>query len=251
MAKIATEKMSFDGAEKKELEFKFDTNVTKEGIFTTTLPAEIAKIFMDAGIRLQRNQLKNYGYFSDSTYDGLLKQVREIGKEYMSRELVSEKTVIRYSISTSCAYCLDIDGKIVPNGQFQWTKTEDYSWKNGTLVQHAAQPRPFGFQIFAKPFIRKDYKYRSGKTVTEYDMLTSFGGSRVKKDQQWLQWLEAVCSMDEPNDEIKEIEYNEYVAKFFVDMIKSICMINEKIKDFIEPESIKKIAESGGKFLGA
>jgi len=50
--------------------------------------------------------------------------------------------------------------------------------------------------------------------------------------------------------DIQEVKYTEHTAKFFVDLIKGICNINEKVKDFIDPESIVKIAESGQKLLG-
>lgn len=250
MAKLRTTKLSFDGIERGELEFSIDVYVNTDGEFTTTLPKEIAEQFEEAGLNLIKNRSRNKGFFSASTYDDLISQVKDTAKEYMSRELISEKIVIRYVIQTTCTYCLDPNGHVVPNGSFEWTQTDNYLWKEGTLTQNASSPRPFGFQVYCKPYTRRDYKYRSGKKRTEYDLWVPFGSSQAEKGQYYLHWLESIASMEEPEGGVKEIEYTENIARFFVEMVKSICALNEKIKDFLEPDSIKMIAETGRKLIG-
>jgi len=42
-----------------------------------------------------------------------------------------------------------------------------------------------------------------------------------------------------------EMEYTEERAKFFVEMFKSICKMAHMVAQFIEPEEIIKLAESG------
>ena len=51
------------------------------------------------------------------------------------------------------------------------------------------------------------------------------------------------------SDAEHEIDYDEVVAEFFVNLIKSIFKMSEMVTDFIHPESIKQIAESGGNLL--
>lgn len=86
--------------------FKISFTVNVDKGFFTTLP-HIVKLIENAGINLNRNQLNNHGYFSDITYTGLYKQVKDIIIEYMSRELISEKIVIKYCINSLCTYAID------------------------------------------------------------------------------------------------------------------------------------------------
>lgn len=252
MAKLRTEKIKMDGSVKGELEFKYDINVNKDGTFTTTIPQNIVELFDAAQIDLSRNQLRRKGYFTSDTIDGLTKQVLKCCEEYLSRKMISHEIVIKYCIQTTCSYCLDIKGEVVPNGSNEWTKTKDgsYHWKQGTENQHANEHHPFGINIYAKPFHKREFKYKSGKIKQEYEHFSAFGSSETKKNQHYLKWLEGISSICPPeHGKIMEITYSEDVAKVFVDMLKGICMINEKIKDLITPDKIQLIADSKLKLL--
>lgn len=247
MAKLITDRIVRDGAISREIDFKYDINITKDGIFNTTLPADISELLNGAGIRLERNRLKNLGYFTSSTIDELRSEVNSVISEYLSRELKDDKIVIQYIIQTTCAYCLDITGEIVPNGHFEFTKTEKIEWKSGTIKQSAGYRYPFGIRIYAKPFRKKTYRFRSGKEKAEYERMHVKG---ISDKPSYLYWLDSVCGIEKPKGEnIKEIDYNEDIAKFFVDLLKSICRLNEQIKDMLEPESIKQVVEQKIKFL--
>ena len=229
---------------KDDLDFKYKIYVNKAGEFTTTLPFEISKLFLDANIRMDTNRAGNDGYFYADSLSGLNNKIHEIIEEYHSRELVSKKTVIRYIIQTTCLYCLDPDGNPVPNGQSRWTKTEDYRWINGTIDQDATHPEAYGIRIFAAPSIKEVYKYKSGTTKEEYHRVDN------PKEGTHLDWLVSFCSMRPPEGEdLKEIDYTESTAKFFVDLLLSICRINESIKDKLEPDKIQIIIDNKQKLL--
>lgn len=251
MAKVSTEKINIAYSDKDDgLKFSFDINVDKDGIFSTTLPTSVVELFESAQIKMGRNRMKNRGYFTDKTLDGLKKQIKDAAEEYMSKELVSEKIVLKYVIQTRCSYCLDPNGEPVPNGQSQWVKSDKYEWKNGTVESDATHQTPFGLLVYVEIFWRRDFKYKSGIVKTEYEHWTGFGSQNSKKSQPNLQWLEDLISIAPPDGEDpKEIDYTEEIAGFFVNMIKSICKINERIKDFLEPEAIAKIAASGQRML--
>lgn len=264
MAKVSTELLCLDGSEKAELKFKYDVNVDKEGLFSTTLPKDIVELFKDANIDLHQNRMKNLGYLSDKTLEGLKKKVKDISLEYLSRELISEKIVLQYIIQTQCSYALDKAGNICPNPSKEWTGMPYYmesgaesfpnnKWIEGNIKIYACNPTPFGLQIYIKPFVRRDYKYKSGKTKTEYSRMC-YGGEIAEKSLEqgyYLRWLDSVTCINKTGDlPIKEMDYSEIVAEFFVNMIKSICKLNERIKDFLEPDMILKIAESRTKLLG-
>lgn len=263
MGKVSTETLSIDGSEKNELKFKYDINVDKEGLFSTTLPQDIVQLFKEANIDLQQNRLRNLGYICDVTLDGLRNKVRAIGLEYMSRELILEKIVLHYVIQTQCSYAKTKSGEICPNPSHKWTGMgygnydKDYDpdnkWFSGNVDISATRNSPFGYQIYINPSVKRVYQYKSGKTKTEYSNLNQGGkiAQEAMEKGYYLKWLEAVPCISSPNGaSVKEMDYSEDVAEFFVNMIKSICQLNEKIKDFLEPDMILKIAQSKVKLLG-
>lgn len=262
MARLSTETLSLDGAVKKELYFKYDINVNKDGSFSTTLPKEIVEFFLAAGIKTGVNMLSNRGYFTDKTFDGLKEQIKNVGLEYLSKEMQEEKIVIRYVIQTMASYSKNYLGEIAPNATEEWTKMENVGegynltsrWYNGNVPVNATHTSPFGFLIYAQPFVKRTYKYRSGKLYIEYTRMC-YGGEIAEqklKRGYYLRWLDGIPCIAPPknNDAIEELDYDETTAEFFVGMIVSICTLNERIKDFLKPDQIKKIIESKTKLLG-
>ena len=46
-----------------------------------------------------------------------------------------------------------------------------------------------------------------------------------------------------------ELPYDEKIGLFFVNLVKSICQVNEHIKGLTDPESIKVLAAKGMNLL--
>ena len=242
-------------AGKDDLRFKYDIAVDKEGAFTTTLPVDVVQKLQAANISLNQNRLRNLGFFRDSTLDGLKKQIGCIVEEYFSRKLISEKIVIRYFVKTSCSYCLSPDGDPVPNGSQDWTGSEDYNWKTGTVDHNAYKPNAYGIEVYAKPCVREDYTYKSGIKKTEYNSISrNVTFSDVKETNYYLRWLDDLVAMVKPDGmqdtDTHEIDYTEQTAAFFVNLISSICKLNEKIKDQLDPKSILKLISQKQHLLG-
>jgi hypothetical protein len=257
MAHLTTEKITVKDGE-TNFTIKFDINITKEGEFTTTLSKDTVAILESALIKLSINQLGNKGYFKSDTKDGLIKQISDIAQEYVSKELISETIILNYLIRTTCSYAFDNDNNIVPNCSHQWIKREykdapDNYWKNGTKETNATNQEPYGLLVYVKPFVKREYQYKSGKTKVQYIHLC-YGGeiAQAALDKGYnLRWLDDICSIAKPNGEnTDEIIYTEENALFFVNIIKSICYINEKIKHFVKPEELQKLINSNIKLLG-
>lgn len=248
MGKLKVAHIVIAGASKKDLEFDIDINVSASGIFTATLPQHISALFSDAGISLDTNGRRNGnpGFFSNKTYDGLIRQIESFAKEYVSCQLAGKKIVIQYIIQTTCKYLINDAGEIVPNGRF----VEDYGgrhhWKQGTLSQHATDPKPFGLQTYVKATIREDFVYLSGKTHTRYSEVPEL----ECENRPNLKWLCGICCMSKPHFEsLSEMDYNEDTAEFFINIVRSICALNEKIKDILDPKSIQQLIENKIKLL--
>jgi hypothetical protein len=248
MPKVITERCVLDGAEEKQLDFRYDIYVSAEGLFSTTLPKHIVALFQDANVGLKKNRIGNEGYLSANTMPELKAKVIALGKEYLSRDLVSEKIIIRYSIQTTCSYVLDAEGNIHPNGYGVPGFNTTAFFKEGTLTQHATERHPFGILIYAQPFWRREYAYRSGNHKTEYERLSD--SRSLMEGKPALTWLNRVTSIAPPRGELlKEIDYTEPVAAFFVSLLVSMCKLNERIKDFLDPESIQQLVDGNVKLL--
>lgn len=257
MALVSKEKFAvgkYDDSDKWM--FTCDINVNVSGEFTTTIPKEAADKFLAAGVNLDINKTRaggRPGFFSASTKRELIDSIGKVIADYTSRELTGKRIVIRYVIQTSCAYSKDPEGNIVPNCGYEWVKTENYKWIGGTVDQHAGLPKPFGLQVYVGVFHREDYHYKSGSTKTEYHRISDMHSLTMvdKRKRPNLYWLAGVCSISTPDGgRVKEIDYDEQTAGFFVELLKYICKINDAIKDKLEPETIKKMAHNNIKFLG-
>jgi hypothetical protein len=245
MKKFKTEKLSFDGAEKKELQFSIDISINNDGVFTTQLPENITQLFENAGIQMGKNLRGRNGYFQDKSYDNLILSVSAAAKTYLSEELIEEKTVIRYIVRTTCSYMLK-DDDVTPNGY--WAGKDGGHWREGTISQNASSRHPFGLLIWVEPKVKKTFKYKTGRTRIQYGHTRYHMENRNPGDPDYnLCWLASICSMSEPESGTKqEVDYTEEVAAVFVGMVKWICFMNEKIKDFLTPEGIQQIAAAGG-----
>lgn len=221
-----------------------DVNVTKEGLFTTTLSKKDVDKIHSYGIKLPVNRLGNEGYFNSTSLSDLKNQIKEVLKKCLNYRIVEEVTVIQYQLETSCAFACDKNGDIVPNPSIEWVGgNEDGEWRYGTSRLDALNAQPFGFSIYAKPFLKRVIEYGNGTTKIEYHKILAEKGT-------YTHWLNCVtCISYDRHKPMMEVECNEYTAKLFVDMIKSICKISDQIKDFINPEQIKAIAESKGTLL--
>lgn len=247
-----------DGSEKSELVFQYDINVNASGEFTTTIPKTIADMFQKAGVETGKNHQNNLGFFMASTCANLEHQVKDASTEFLSREIYDSKIILKYTIETYASYCINQKNEIVPNGG--WVKDyNDYdespryplnTWRNGTQEHNATNPGPFGIMIYIKPYKKCFYRYKSGKTKIEYNSMSGFGPSESKGFPN-LEWLEGLTTIaPPPNAKIKEIEYSEETALFFINLIKSMCLLNEKIKDFLHPDGILQLIQNNQKLLG-
>lgn len=251
MAKVKTEYIRVGHESDPEFtKFRFwiVIHVNSNGVFYTYLDTSVLARLSYGNVKFDTPISKGKeGCFKSETIAGVIDKVKNACKEASSRQQVSETIVIKYAIRTACCYCISTEGDIVPNGQSSWVGPGGYDWKGGTVDQYAQNPRPFGFEMYAKPFYKREYLYCNGRASIEYAPV--YDGD--KADTFYLAWLVGVCSVTVPNETmVQEIEYTEDIARFFVETYKSLCILNERIKGFLDPEGIRKIADSKLKMLG-
>lgn len=227
-----------------------EINVNAQGEFTTTLAEKDVKDIEAFGIELGTNGRRGArkGFFANDTKKGLVDDVKAVLLRCLSREMIDEKLVIRYSFFTTASFAFTVDGKIIPNMGWQDDGEPDQNlgWQNGTKMTHAVQPEPIGVQMYVKPYWRRVFKYLDNREKIEYHELTAFGSNEAKENQYYLKWLENICSTKRPSyGSMQEVEYTEERAKFFVNMFQSLCKLAHSIAKFEEPEAMLKLIDSG------
>ncbi len=231
----------------------FDINVDSEGTFYMRFSEEEIAKLKEGNIDLEKGYQRKEGYLTAPSMEALIAKVKDTWRQLMSRVMIDEKIVIKYAIMTQFSYAIGRNGEISPNGMDEWTggipDGLGTAWRQGNVDVNGANPKPFGMMVYVRPSVRKDYKYANGTIKTEYSSLDprdEFAGKYLTTDIN-LNWLNSIaCIAVERPMKIEEVEYTEQLSSFFVNMLKSLCMMNERMKDFLKPEQIIKLANSTG-----
>ncbi len=225
------------------LDFKIDINVAKDGSFTTTLPEDVVVKLIDAGIGVSTNGRSNgkKGFFEAGTLPDLMKAVRSVAEEFVSKEIVSEKIIIKYIIETVCRYGKKGD-EYAPYSSY-YGEGKGYEEKTGSMDIYSQQPGTFGFRVWTQCLNEKIYSYKSGQQRVFYDTVS--GSHDVDEDKRpMLHYLSSIYCQKQAKGEVRQIDYTESTAEFFVNLYKAIFKINDRVKDFTTPEAIQKIIDS-------
>lgn len=239
--------------------FKTPISVTKEGIFTTTLPKEAVELLDSYGVTLEKNRIGNPGYFEAKTLDELRRKLHDILKDAVSRELIEDKIVIKYEIRTTCNYVRDADGEAVPNGL--WVKDhknfdkDKAKWIEGTHKGTSIDKFPQSFSIWAMPYRKQRYAYKSGR---EYVIYERFRPKEDSRSDSLVDWLAAQVNTSPYSSGISarfnpehypEVDATEENAQLFVTLIKFVWKANELFSQFIKPENILQYLAQHGPLM--
>lgn len=214
------------------LSVTIDVDVNAEGLFTTTLSPEAARIIDSYGISLRKNKAGRPGFFLDKTLEGLCQDIRKVLEACVDYHVVSETPVIRYYIDTYCTYFKDADGNVFPNGCY----CANGKWQHGTIpMDSTINVHDFGLKFWACPFIKVITEYGNGVQKVSYQDKHDWAkGTNMK-------WLNDLCLYSENNYNIKEVPGTEENAEFFVKLVKSLINLNEKIGDFLKEDNLERL----------
>ncbi len=209
----------------EQLKFRYEVSVNSSGIFTTTIPSDVAGQLIKVGIKLGANRIGNAGFFSAESLAELQGIIAEVCDKYSSRELIEEKIILRYSLNTTCSYCITKDGTIVPNGTYAVDIDGDYEWSGGTIETNATYPKPFGFNCYVKPIRVRIWEFLNGEIYKE-----EYRNSHDEWDgDSILRWLDGLCAMAS-DGKCKDIDYTPELGEFFKSVVMYIIKLNEKLK---------------------
>lgn len=239
--------------------FRVSVGVDKSGIFTATLPKEIADMLMSAGIVLRQNQLGNYGYFKAESLAVITQQIEVIVSEYNRKELIESKIVLRYIFQGPAHYAMSPDGDFYPTASSEWCGKGvlEHAAPVGYARTDGGSFDSFGVLVFCRPFLKQMWRYPSGLEKTVYHSLSSNEARGVspkafEKDRA-LEWLDNLLlnrDLRYRHEGVCDIDYTPEVAAFFVGVFKSIFRMIESIRDKVSPEAVQQISKSGAPLLG-
>lgn len=241
----------------EKIAFTTPVNVTKEGLFTTTLPPEARQAIAEYGLDLPKGRTGTPGYFSAKQLDELERTIRATVLDALSRECVEDRLVIKYEIQTAGSYVKDEDGELLPNGYY----VKDHkafeegraTWQDGTITGFSMHGVTPCLTVWAKVYHKRRYVYKSGKEKTE---MTLYEGKDRKSSLDWLNStvhdIPAALNATLMTSELKrralehlpEIEATEKNAAFFVTMYKLIFKANDLFKQFTDPKTLQAFLET-------
>lgn len=221
-----------------EIEVAIDINA--DGMFTTTLSKEDAAMIESYGIKLENNRSKRPGFFINETLAGLLDDIRKIMLKCLEYKVVSEIPVLKYYIDTFCEYCLDNrTGDIAPNGKRKFVGDDNYHWKEGNGFVSQLSGTDFGLRVYVEPFMKRVVEYGNGEQKTLYERRHTWD------DGSYMEWLNEIPNMKPQfGGKMQEMEGTEENARFFVNIIKQICRINEQIGDILKEGRLEDLIQS-------
>ena len=230
----------------EKIVFNTTVNVTKEGLFTTTLPKEATDLLESYGPKLDLNRVGRAGFFSSDTLEGLRREIEKTIEEAVSKELIEDKLIIKYSITTAGHYALDTDGEIIPNGC--WRKDPEErkkefgtNWREGNSKGSTMYGTCPSVSVFARVFHKKTYAYRSGRTIQQLE--TYYPETKDGRGKA-IDWINSLCNISstrqwngkEDFSNTPEIDATEENAEMLVQLFKLVFQCNELFKEMNNPE---------------
>lgn len=242
MAKLKKELiMHSEGDRDTMMKIVIEVNVNADGMFTTTLSKEDAAMFESYGIKLKNNRAQRPGFFMSDTMAGLCSNICDIMRQCLEYKVVSETPVLKYYIKTYCSYCLNNQtGDIAPNGKSQYVGDGGYRWIEGTSKETFFSDKDFGIKVYVRPYMKRVVEYGNGKQKIFYDYKQEWG------EGTYMEWLNNLSGMRSASniESLQEIEGTEENARFFVNIVKQICRINEQIGEIIKNDKLEQLIQS-------
>lgn len=264
MAKLGKHTISVENSidYREKIGIEVEINVSKDGEFYFSLSDDQVNMLLDKGVDLSKTfnkRTKKIGTFYAKSLAELKKNFQTILEEAISGEIIEDKNVILYNVTTHCSYCLS-EGLPVPNGYYlkkEELRDGNYAdWHEGTVKNEGGS---FGFSAYAQVYHKQIIKFKSGKDKTFYwamnheqlEQLGEYGKRLNHFSLKAFDIRDAYGNGNSWNMNGKlEIDYTEENAKFFHDILVGICKLNEQIKNFVKkPELLQQIINSQIKFL--
>ena len=226
--------------------FSVPIEIRASGMFYCHVPEKLRVSFKEDDIDLLERRRKGFFVTSASTFDELIKRIRNAHDEFM-KPTTKEEPVICYNIESHVSFALTEDGRIFPNAGFPGAKWADSSDKTYG-GHHAADRAPGGYSLIigAKALI---------KTTTTYGTKSSVAYEPYYKGKSHLghenpaQLLNSWTAIYLPDD-AREMPYSDKAAMFFFGLLKSMAEMNRRVQELTNtPKKIQLAIAKHSDFL--
>jgi hypothetical protein len=251
MAKIKSLKLKEKALSGEVLEFTSEINVDSAGIFTATIPEELAKTAEALRLAPEWRPHVRVGKarINHRVSGGLLDRIEAFIRAAMHDYLavtVTRERVILYTHSNMTTFSRAKDGSIHPNGYFAGDGSE---WAGNTRISASSTPSQFSIGLSACVRDKVTYTRPAGSRVL-YEDPSDEGGSYW--DINPMRRLNAFILRGPAGagHDVHEMPYSDRAADFFSDLLLAMCRLGEQLDSFIGDKDQLAIAiERGGRLL--
>lgn len=234
------------------LEFKSQVSVDQDGVFSLTLPEELATAaYQRAGKK------HDFGKISVGTAKVNLRVsgpnlqscqgfIELVMADHLACEVKTERVIV-YGTDIAVAYVKDEAGEFHPNGY--WApripgQSGESRWKGSLNATNMAPAYRIG--IVARVFDKKSYTRSTGTKVV-YEWI--HGDYRDQQEGEFLHRLNSFVGLDLhggrldlemsiKHGRLKDMPYTEAAAKFFYDTLLGLCMLADRMENFFGDTSL-------------
>lgn len=212
------------------LDFNVDIKVNTAGLFKAELPKEILERLK--AINMMPEGYCNYNAIAANTMDEIERAIDKAVKPLIEFKEIENKVVIRYTISTACAYTKTTDGQYLPNlcdKTLEYIPGKNDGWHGGSETRDASSRGDYHVGIVIKLMRKITNEYGDGIKKTYYEWIRH---GEVGENGEWLVSLIGMgdeTTFGRSYSAQSEIDYNEQNALFFRKFITGLFTINDYV----------------------
>jgi len=219
---------------------KLNISICNLGRFYTQLPEKYEKQIKEVGITKDEEDKKIYGFYVSESLKKLLEKVSKYVEGSYCKELVKSRVLIKWAFRARLVYAKRKNGGIVPVEEWATNNTEytGCGWLENDTTATEYGHYGYGYDLYCKPVLVNTYRFANGETVTEESR--DFGQyinkplSEIQPDHKHYNLIYLLSQRNMKfwgvSKDLKEIEYTEKRAAFFVGLLQNLALTELEIK---------------------
>lgn len=225
------------------LDCNVDIKVNTAGLFKAELPTEVFERLK--AINMLPERYYDYNAITAKTLDDLERAIHQAIKPLIEFKQIENKIVIKYAISTACAYAKTTDGQYFPNScdsTREYVQGEYGAWQNGNEERNECKRGDYHVGIIVKLMRKITNEYGDGTQKTYYEWVQR---NELGENGKWLRELvgmgESSAIFGNSYSAKSEIDYTEKNALFFRKFICGLFSINDYVRQLNDSNVLQEM----------
>lgn len=220
----------------EEMQFIAACTVDSKGVFAIVIPDDLADVASGLGFAVTRPRTNWRVEHRD--LETAKTQVRLALEEFLKCEESVER-VIRYSTDLRVSFWQNQDGTIAPSGR--GSNGGNWSDVGNKLIGHAGTHNGYGVGIVA--WVVDRVTLTRGPVVKVEYRRADLGHHTPKEGLEYAYQLNSFVRMGIPKDLVlTDMPYTEQAAKFFHDILISLCLMARNVDGFFKSPDALRLA---------